>query len=137
MSNQAGEQKTMEPEKVVTVEQTSSTNPSQPSSNGQQQVKESILSNPTEIKPTENTTPSQATSPDVPTVVSYRKITVDENTIDCEYTYSDGTTKQFHWQVTNPTGAWQEDGMGQNGHPTSVVIVTGVCDDSIIGTPKY
>lgn len=70
------------------------------------------------------------------TVTAYEKIVLDANSTDCEYTYSDGTTFQWHWQTTDPHGSWVTDGVGQNGHWVPSVDTTGVCDQSAVGSTK-
>lgn len=79
---------------------------------------------------------TNGTSTNPITVSSYRQIDEDSGNIDCEYTYSDGTTYQFHWQVINPQGSWQTNGQGQDGHWVATTTTSGVCDDSVIGQSK-
>jgi hypothetical protein len=91
---------------------------------------------------TPNSSPTSAstttTTSDTPAVVvtSYREIVIDADTSDCEYTYSDGTTYQFHWKTTNPHGAWVTDGNGNNGHWQASVNKSGYCDSKALGLPK-
>lgn len=74
---------------------------------------------PSEPQPTENE------EPDVATVVSYRQIPIEgTEDIDCEYIYSDSTTRRFRWRtVTYNQGS-------------RIVRTTGTCDDTIIGSKK-
>ncbi len=85
----------------------------------------------------EPSTPAPAVAPTPVTVVSYRAIPVGEST-DCEYTYSDGTTYQFHWKVVTHGSAWVTDGNGQNGHSVSTTNtnISGKCDSSVVGQEK-
>lgn len=82
-----------------------------------------------------------ATTPvaDIPTpvvVTAFREIVIDSDTSDCEYTYSDGTTYQFHWKTTNSQGSWQTDGNGNNGHWMASTTKNGYCDNRALGQAK-
>lgn len=86
--------------------------------------------------------PNPAQTPDptpVPvTVVSYQQIPLDDQgNTDCQYTYSDGTTYQWHWKTYNPQGSWQVNGNPLNGyHWVPTTSTSGTCDDSVIGWTK-
>lgn len=91
-------------------------------------------------QPTSSSTTSNSTTTPTPppvTVVSYKKIPLDSlGNIDCQYTYSDGTTYEWQWQKVNPQGAWMENSEGQGGHYVSSTSTNGYCDNSVIGMPK-
>lgn len=81
------------------------------------------------------TTTQTSPTPGV-TVTSFREIVLDASTSDCEYTYSDDTTYQWHWKTINPQGAWVTDGSGQNGHWQQTTQVMGECSDKALGQLK-
>jgi hypothetical protein len=95
--------------------------------------------NSTSPTPTDSTSsPSTDTAPveSAPVVTAYKEIVIDADNSDCEYTYSDGTTKVFHWKTTNPKGAWVTDSSGQNGHWVKTTSQNGFCDQRAIGQSK-
>lgn len=58
------------------------------------------------------------------TVTSYEQIPVENSEdVDCKYTYSDGTTYQWHWKTVEY-------------NQVRIVHTTGKCDQSAIGTEK-
>lgn len=75
-------------------------------------------------------------TPEPVVVTAFREIVLDNDTSDCEYTYSDGTTYQFHWKTTNPQSSWQTDGQGQNGHWAATISKSGTCSDKAVGQLK-
>lgn len=71
------------------------------------------------------TEPPAAPTPEPITVVSYEQIPIENSEdIDCKYTYSDGTTKQWHWKVVT---------YNQGSKNTKV---SGFCDNRAIGRDK-
>jgi hypothetical protein len=84
--------------------------------------------------------PSSTPTPQVAipavTVTAFEQVPLDAINIDCKYTYSDGTTYQWHWQATNPHGSWVTDSFGNNGHWVASTSTTGACDQSAIGQAK-
>lgn len=76
------------------------------------------------------------TSPVAITVASYEKIDLGNQNIDCKYTYTDGTTYQWHWQTWNPQASWETDSMGQNGHWVGGIETHNECSDIALGAPK-
>jgi hypothetical protein len=92
----------------------------------------------TRTQPNPNKIPVPSAPPDTSDIVvtAYQEIVIDDNTSDCEYTYSDGTKKRFHWKTTDVKGSWQTDNAGQNGHWIPVINFRGKCDDSALGLPK-
>jgi hypothetical protein len=67
------------------------------------------------------------------TITAYQQIPLDDQgNIDCQYTYVDGTTHQWHWQTINPQGSWQTN--GQYGQWVQTTNRDGICDASAIGS---
>lgn len=87
------------------------------------------------VSPTAASTSTPSAAPSV-TVTAFKEIVLDADTSDCVYTYSDGTTYQFHWKTSNPQGSWMTDGVGQNGHWVKTVQTSGYCDQRAIGQQK-
>lgn len=92
------------------------------------------------IVPTPSPTPdpvsTQTPNPIPVTITAFQEIVIDPDTSDCEYTYSDGTTYQFHWKVSNLQGAWATDSFGNNGHYVKTTQYNNKCDNSVIGKIK-
>lgn len=80
---------------------------------------------PEPTAPTPEPQPEPTPEPEPVTVVSYRQIPVEgtEDT-DCEYTYSDGTTYQWHWQKVHYNQG------------TKFTNTSGYCDDRALGKVK-
>ena len=93
-------------------------------------------SNPS-AQPTAALPSTQPTATSAVTIVAYKQIPIDNlGDIDCEYTYSDGTTYTWQWQTVNPKGSWTTNSMGQDGHYTATTVDSGFCDQNVIGKPK-
>lgn len=80
---------------------------------------------PAETAPSPAPPPTPPAEPEPVVVESYRKIEI-ENTenVDCELTYSDNTTYRWRWQTV------------EYNQGTKITHRSGVCDNSLIGTPK-
>lgn len=96
----------------------------------------------TPSEPSQTTPPSKATDTapapkQTATVTAYQRIQIAVNgDTDCRFTYSDGTTFQWHWQTVNEHGSWVTDSSGNNGHWVASTTESGVCDQSTIGKAK-
>lgn len=89
--------------------------------NNESNIKDLQTNTNTPPSPTQVSVP--ASPPPAPiTITSYLQIPVDNQGVDCQLTYSDGTTYQWHWQVYNP---------GSSG-----VTTYNTCDQFLVGQPK-
>lgn len=100
-------------------------------------VPQSAVATDSDVTSTGTSVSTPVTPVDNPVVVTaFREVVLDADNSDCEYTYSDGTTYQFHWKTTNPKGSWITDGQGQNGHWEKSIATNGYCSDKALGLPK-
>lgn len=68
----------------------------------------------------------QTPAPTPVTITAVDQIPLDDKNIDCKYTYSDGTSYQWHWK-TNKTAGQTVNGLS---------VTYGTCDNSSIGSVK-
>lgn len=93
-------------------------------------------SNKVNVPPVTAPAQTQQTTPQTIIVASFEQIDEGGGNMDCKFTYSDGTTYQWHWKTVNPQGSWQTDSFGQNGHWTESMQTTGSCASQDIGEQR-